>query len=71
MIRRSRPLKRASDLEERFWLTLDEAIPPGVRTHLRSAAKEVLLAIRALLDEAITRAETPAHPRQPRKIRVR
>ena len=66
-----RPLKRASDLEEQLWMTLDEAVPPAVRTHLRSAAKEVLLAIRALLDEAITRAEPSARPRPPRRVRVR
>jgi hypothetical protein len=70
MIRRVRPLKRASDLEERLWMTLDEAVPPVVRTHLRSAGKEVLLAIRAMLDHAIEQAGTPAQPRRPRRVRV-
>lgn len=70
MASRVRPLKRASELEEWFWFSMDEAIPPVVRTHLRSAGKEVLLAIRAMLDHAITQAETPGRPRRPRRVRV-
>ena len=71
MANRVRPLKRASDLEERLWFTLDEAVPPAVRTHLRTAGKEVLLAFRAMLDHAIAQAATPARPRRPRRVRVR
>lgn len=70
MVRQMRPLKRASDLEERLWMTLDEAVPPVVRTHLRSAGKEVLLAIRAMLDHAIEQAGTSGRPRRPRRVRV-
>ena len=70
MAKRPRPLRRAAEMEDKLWIALDEAVPPGVRTHLRSATKEVLLAIRALLDSAIARAETPARPQRPRRIRV-
>jgi len=70
MVRRLRPLKRAAELEEMLWFSLDEAIPPVVRTHLRSAGKEVLLAVRAMLDHAIEQAATPARPRRPRRVRV-
>jgi hypothetical protein len=70
MVSRARPIKRMADLEDRFWLALDEAVPPAVRTHLRTATKEVLLAMRAMLDQAITRAESPARPRRPRRVRV-
>jgi hypothetical protein len=50
---------------------LDEMIPPSVRGHLRNARKEVLLAVRAMLDYAIARAETPARTRSLRLVRVR
>jgi len=70
MGKRPRPLRRAAEMEDKLWIALDEAVPPGVRTHLRSATKEVLLAIRALLDYAIARAETPARPQRPRRVRV-
>jgi hypothetical protein len=70
MAKQPRPFKRAAEMEDKLWLALDEMVPPGVRTHLRSAAKEVLLAIRAMLDYAIARAETPARPERPRRIRV-
>lgn len=70
MVRRVRPFKRAADFEDRLWMTLDEAVPPVVRTHLRSAAKEVLLAVRAMLDHTIEQAGTSARPRRPRRVRV-
>jgi hypothetical protein len=66
-----RPLRRAAEAEDRFWTALDEVIPPPVRGHLRNASKEVLLAVRAMLDYAIARAETPARPRSLRRVRVR
>ena len=70
MAKQPRPFKRAAEMEDKLWFALDEVVPPGVRVHLRSATKEVLLAIRALLDYAIARAETPARPERPRRIRV-
>lgn len=34
---------------------LREMVPPGVRTHMRAAQRERLLAVRAYLDRAISR----------------
>jgi hypothetical protein len=42
-----------------------------VRGHLRNARREILLAVRAMLDYAIARAEAPARPRNLRRVRVR
>jgi hypothetical protein len=71
MVRRLRPFRRAAEVEDKVWMALDEVIPPAVRGHLRNARREVLLAVRAMLDYAIARAETPAEPRRPRHVRVR
>jgi len=70
MARRMRPLKQAAEVEDRLWTALDELIPPPVITHLRGARREVLLAIRAMLDYAIAGAKAPAPPRRPRRVRV-
>ncbi len=37
--------------------SLEELIPPGFREHRREARKEMLLAMRSLLDAAIERME--------------
>lgn len=66
-----RPLKRAAEAEDRFWSAVDEVIPPPVRTHLRNARREALLALRAMLDYAIAHAETSPRPRNLRRVRVR
>lgn len=71
MAQRVRPLRRAADIEDRFWRALEEVIPPRTRAHLRNARREVLLAIRELLDYAIARAEAQGSaPRKPRRVKV-
>jgi len=70
MAKRTRPFRQAADIEDRFWDALDEVIPPPVRTHLRNARREVLLAVRAMLDYAITRTDPASGPRRPRRVRV-
>jgi hypothetical protein len=71
MVTRGRPLRRAAELEDRFWMALDQLVPSTARTHLRNAQREVLLAVRALLDYAVERTEAPAHAKRPRRVRVR
>lgn len=46
-------------------------VPPEVRTHLRAAQRERLLAARAWIDVAIKRAEeAPEHPRRAESVRI-
>ena len=46
-------------------------IPEGFRTHLKASKKELLLALRSLLDEAIARTEeAPEKPKRATKINV-
>ncbi len=46
-------------------------VPPEVRTHLRAARKERLLALRAWVDVAIARAdEPPERPRRAESVRI-
>ncbi|HLJ58251.1 MAG TPA: hypothetical protein VKZ50_00790 [bacterium] len=68
--RRSRPRRVRTAEGERILRTLNEFVPPAARTHLRQARREVLLAIRDVLDHAIARAETAARARRLRRVRV-
>ena len=64
-----RPLRRAADWEDRFWGALQGAVPQEVRAHLRGARKEVLLAVRAVIDETLTGSQAAPSGRggRPRK----
>ncbi len=49
-----------------------ELLPESTRTHLRAANKELLLALRGVIDRAIERTERRADKtRQPRRIQVK
>jgi hypothetical protein len=50
--------------------TINELVPLSARTHLRQARREVLLAVRDVLDHAIGRLETAARARRLRRVRV-
>lgn len=50
--------------------TINELVPLSTRTHLRQARREVLLAVRDLLDHAIARLESVARSRRLRRVRV-
>ena len=46
-------------------------IPEGTKSHLRTAHKETLLAIRSLLDEAIERAEKAEKGKEKKKTKIK
>ncbi len=50
--------------------TVNELVPLSARTHLYQARREVLLAVRDVLDYAIARLETAARSRRLRRVRV-
>jgi len=52
-----RPFRRAVAWEDRFWRVLEGAVPREVRTHLRNARQEILLAVKAVVDETVARSE--------------
>ena len=45
-------------------------LPKGTKSHLRTARKETLLAIRSLLDEAIERAEKEGEGKQRKRTKI-
>ena len=45
-------------------------LPDSTRRHMRSASKEMLLAVRGVLDKAIEKMEEPAPKRKRTKIEV-
>jgi len=45
-------------------------MPEATRTHFRTAQKEVLLALRSLLDKAIERAEEAEKPKTKRRTKI-
>ena len=50
---------------------LERMVPPEVRTHLRAAQRERLLAVRAWIDVAIKRTEErPERPRRAESLRI-
>lgn len=51
---------------------LERMLPPEARQHLRAAQRERLLAVRALIDAAIKRAEEAPdeRPRRPESVRI-
>ena len=62
-----RPFRRAAAWEDRFWRVLEGAVPREVRTHLRNARQEILLAVKAVVDETIARSEGGAPRKATRK----
>jgi hypothetical protein len=66
--------ERLRDLQDRYesrpQAMLRRMVPPEVRTHLRAAQRERLLALRAWLDVAITRTEQSERPRRPESVRI-
>ena len=48
-----RPFRRAAAWEDRFWRVLEGAVPQEVRAHLRNARQEILLAVKAVVDETV------------------
>lgn len=56
-VSRIRPLRRAALWEDRFWRTLEGAVPREVRAHLRNARQEILLAAKSVIDGAAARSE--------------
>lgn len=69
--RRLSPFKALAEAEERFWDAVDEAVPSDVRGHLAAARRELLLAVRATVDSALTRLEGPAPARKPRRVKIK
>ena len=66
---------RLSELQEREArrprALLQRMVPPEVRTHLRAAQRERLLAARAWIDVAIKRTEeTAERPRRAESVRI-
>jgi len=58
-----RPFRRAAAWEDRFWRVLEDAVPAEVRSHLRNARREILLAARTIIDDIVERTERrPARP---------
>jgi hypothetical protein len=53
--RRRRRTARRVTLESRLWRALRGALPAEAHGHLRSARREILLAVRAVVDEAVAR----------------
>jgi len=56
-VTRIRPLRRAAEWEDRFWRTLEGAVPREVQSHLRNARREILLAVKSVVDETVARSE--------------
>ena len=56
-VTRIRPLRRVAAWEDRFWRTLEGAVPQEVQSHLRNARREILLAVKSVLDEVVARSE--------------
>lgn len=48
-----------------------KGLPDDTRQHLLSARKEMLLALRGMLDKAINKTEEQAKPRGGRKTRIK
>jgi hypothetical protein len=57
-----RPLRKAAGWEDRFWRTLETAVPSDVRRHLRTARTEILLAVKSVVDDAAARSAGTPRP---------
>jgi hypothetical protein len=68
--RRLRPFRALAEAEDRFWEAVDHAVPSDVRDHLANARRELLMAIRATVDSALSRLEGAPPARKPRRVKV-
>lgn len=65
-----RPFRRAAAWEDRFWRVLEGAVPTEVRSHLRNARREILLAARTVIDDIVEKTErrdAPTRARRPKQ----
>ena len=62
-------IKRGDEGEIIFTLTPPRRLPEPTREHLRTASREALLALRSLLDEALSQLEKKKG-KSPRKIDI-
>lgn len=53
--RRHRRARRTATGERRFWRIVGSKVPAEVRVHLGRARREILLAVRAVVDGAVAR----------------
>ncbi len=65
-----RPRRDRSVDGTRVARALGDLVPSTALGHLRQARREVLLAIRDVLDHAISRAEAPGQARRLRRVKV-
>ncbi len=67
------PLCALCEAQEAFREGISECVPPEVSSHLNRAGRELLLAVRALLDrglEALVEEPKPGSRRRPQKVKV-
>ena len=69
--RRLSPFKALAEAEDRFWAAVEETVPSDVRDHLATARRELLMAVRATIDSALTRLERSAPTRKPRRVKIK
>lgn len=62
-----RPFRRAAAWEDRFWRVLEGAVPAAVRSHLRNARREILLAARTVIDDIVEKTERRLSRTSPRR----
>lgn len=62
-----RPFRRAAAWEDRFWRVLEGAVPAAVRSHLRNARREILLAARTVIDDIVEKPERRPSRTSPRR----
>ena len=61
------------EAQEAFQEGIKECVPPEVSSHVNRAGRELLLAVRALLDrglDALVEEPKPASRRRPQKVKV-
>jgi len=71
-VRRLEDQVRDLHRQEAFWpgSIMRRLLPAEARKHLRAAQRERLLAVRALIDEAIKRTEETPHLRRTETLRI-
>jgi hypothetical protein len=69
--RKVRPFGALAEAEERFWEAMEQAVPQEVRGHLTTARRELLMAVRTMVDHTLSRLEGEPQPRKPRRVRVK
>ena len=67
------PMCALYEAQEAFQEGIKECVPPEVSSHVNRAGRELLLAVRALLDrglDALVEEPKPASRRRPQKVKV-